>query len=265
MITLDGKRLEDFGYRASIEHYHEAIPNLRRKTIAIPGRPGAWDFGSDLESKPFNIPIRAISDSSLSLQRLQNDLVAFLMDDFGNPRPIKMVFDYEPDKFYTVKIDGSIAPTLRSHIIRHKTLPFIAHDPFKYSILNADEVVWGSEIVTFQWHYLLGHEGTSGGATLNGPDTINITVEGLAVQPVFEIDGTASNLKIECEGYSFTLPNFINETWIIDFEKYVVFRNGQETMIEIRDFYLMPGSNEIEVTGSNIDIDLRIKFRDKYN
>ena len=129
MITLDDNyRLEDFGYRASIEHYHEAIPNLRRKTIAIPG---AWDFGSELESKQFNIPIRSLSDSSLSLQRLQNDLVAFLMDEFGNPRPLKMVFDYEPDKFYTVEINGSVAPTLIAHIIRNKSLPFVAHDPYK--------------------------------------------------------------------------------------------------------------------------------------
>ena len=63
---------------------------------------------------------------------------------------------------------------------------------------------------------------------------------------------------------SFSLPNFNNEKWIIDSEKYLVWRNGQETMIEIREFYLMPGDNEISITGTNFDIDLAIKFRDKY-
>ena len=87
----------------------------------------------------------------------------------------------------------------------------------------------------------------------------------MAVQPNLIIEGTANNLKVECGDYSFALPNFINGKWEIDFKRYVVFRNGQETMIEIRDFYLMPGSNEIKVTGNNINIDLRIKFRDKYN
>src|SRR5699024_2805889 len=154
VITLDGKHLEEFGYRALLDHYHEAIPNIRRKTITIPGMSGRWDFGSELESKPFEIPIQALSDSSVSLQSLQNELVAFLMDEYGNPREIKMVFDYELDKFYTVKIDGAIAPVLRAHILRNKTLPFIAHDPYKYSRLYGDEVVWGSNVVTFEWHYL---------------------------------------------------------------------------------------------------------------
>ena len=265
MITLDSKRLEEFGYRALLEHYHEAVPKIRRKTMTIPGMTGRWDFGSELDSKPFEIPIRTLSDSSLSLQRLQNELVAFLMDEFGNPRPLKMIFDYEPDKFYTVKVDDAIAPTLRSHILRYNTLPFIAHDPYKYANVTSDEVVWGSEIITFEWNYLLGHEGSAGSVSLNGPQTIDISVDGLAVQPNFEIEGTANSLKVECGDCSFSLPNFSNEKWEIDFKRYAVFRNGQETMIEIRDFYLMPGSNEIKVTGNNINIDLRIKFRDKYN
>src|SRR5699024_7181543 len=199
-------------YRALMEHYHEAIPNVRRKNIMIPGMSGRWDFGSELESKTFEIPIQALSDSSVSLQALQNELVDFLMDEYGNPREIKMVFDYELDKFYTVKIDGAIAPVLRAHILRNKTLPFIAHDPYKYSRLHGDEIVWGSEIVTFEWHYLLGHEGdgASSGVKITSPTTINVNVEGIAVQPVFEINGTANNLKIECGKYSFTLPNFSN-------------------------------------------------------
>ena len=95
MITLNDKRLEEFGYRALIDHYHEAVPEIRSKTISIPGMPGRWDFGSELGSKRFEIPIRALSDSSADLQHLQNELVAFLMDEFGNPRELKMVFDYE--------------------------------------------------------------------------------------------------------------------------------------------------------------------------
>lgn len=268
MITMDGRKLKEFGYRAALEHYHEAIPNIRTKTMTIPGMPGQWDFGSELGSKSFEIPIRALSDDSFNLQQLQNELVAFLMDEYGNPREIKLVFDYEPDKYYTVKVDRSIAPSLRAHIIRHKTLIFVAHDPYKYSQAFADEVVWGSEVITFQWHYLLGHEGAGArnGIDINGNKTIDVTVDGLAIKPVFEIEGTASGLKIECGEYSFTLPNFTNSTYIVDFENYSVTKNGQEQILDgIDEFFLMPGNNQVKVTGTNLNINMRIKFRDKHN
>lgn len=268
MITLDDNyRLEDFGYRALLEHYHEAIPEIRDKTMSIPGMAGRWNFGSELGSKPFEIPIQALGLDSLDLQGKQNDLVAFLMNEFGNPRPIKMVFDYEPDKFYTVEISGSVAPTLKAHIIRSNTLPFVAHDPYKYSESFADEVTWGSENITFESDYLLGHTNDFGGdyVSVTGPETLLITVSRLAIQPIFEIEGTASNLTISANGYSFTLPNFTNTKWKIDLDKYLVYRNDQETMEEIREFYLMPGENEIKVTGSNINIQLAVKYRDKYN
>lgn len=264
---MDDKRLEDFGYRALLEHYHEAIPEIRTKTMSIPGMSGQWNFGSERGSKPFEIPIEALGLDSLDLQRKQNDLVAFLMDEFGNPRPIKMVFDYEPDKFYMVEISDSVAPTLKAHIIRGQSLPFIAHDSFKHSNVYADEVTWGSEDITFESDYLLGHTNDFGDEYVNitGPETLLITVSGIAIQPVFEINGTANNLTISANGYSFTLPNFTNTKWTIDFEKYLVYKNGQETMIEIREFYLMPRENEIKVTGSNINIQLAVKYRDKYN
>src|SRR5699024_8903274 len=158
----------------------------------------------------------------------------------------------EPDKYHTVKIDGVIAPMLRAHILSNKTLPFIAHDPYKYSRLFGDDIVWGSEVVTFQWHYLLGHEGdgASGGFKVASPTTVNVNVEVLAVQPVFEIDGTANNLKIGSGNYSFTLPNFNNTKWVIDFEKYTITKNGQDQLIDgINEFYLMPGSNAVKITG----------------
>lgn len=263
----ENHRLEDFGYRALLEHYHEAIPEIREKTTSIPGMAGRWNFGSELGSKQFNIPIEALGLDSADLQGKQNSLVAFLMDKFGKPRPIKMSFDYEPDKFYMVEINGSMAPTLKAHIIRNNSLPFVAHDSYKYSNVHADEVTWGNEDITFEADYLLGHENDFGDeyVSVTGPETLSITVSGIAIQPIFEVNGTANNLTISANGYSFTLPNFTNEKWIIDFEKYLVYKNDQETMVEIRDFYLMPGGNEIKVTGLNINIRLAVKYRDKYN
>ena len=267
MITLDDKyRLENFGLYVEEGHDYPATPNFHRKTMHIPGRPGYWDFGSEIRDKPFNIPLATQSKDRVELQWRLNNFVTFLFDEFGKPREFKLVYDYEPSKFYMVKVSDSFSPT-RVRPFSRFILPLVADNPYKYSKVYADEVTWGSEFITFESDYLLGHTNDFAGnpIKINNSRTVNITSSGLAVQPNIIIEGTANNLTLSANGHSFTLPNFSNEKWEIDFEKYLVSRNNEETMIEIRDFYLMPGDNEIIVTGSNIDVELQVKFRDKYN
>lgn len=264
MITLDDKyKFKDFGLYVEEGHDHPVTPSFVRKVMHIPGRPGQWDFGTELREKAFQIPLATQSRDRVELQRRLNNFVAFLFDEFGQPREFKLAYDYEPGKFYKVKVAESFSPE-RVRPFSRFMLPLVANDPYKYSNVYADEVTWGSEVITFEYNYLLGHESTSGAVKITGPQTINITVDGLAVQPIFEISGTGVNLSISANGYSFDLPIFVDIDWIIDFEKYVVYQNGQERMLDIKDFYLMPGNNQVQVKGDIIDINMRIKFRDKY-
>lgn len=266
MITLDGRRLEDFGYRAYLEHEHPATPNIYPKTMNIPGRPGTWNFGAEIGIRQINIPVRIQESDKVTMQQKQNDFIAFLFDGYGKPRQIKLTFDYEPDKYYMVELEGHITPSMVSHF-RYIGIPFVAHDPYKYSNINANEVVWGSTEITFEAHYLLGHTNDFGGGKVKvtGNKKLNLSVSGLAVQPIFEIEGTANNLTINANGHSFTLPDFSNTKWVVDFNRFVVFRNNTETFLrDISVFYLMPGSNEINVTGTNINIDMQVKFKDRY-
>lgn len=264
MIILDDKPIEDFGFIVEPGQEDPITPNFERKTLAIPGRPGLWDFGEEIREKSFSFSLRIIERFYDRMQSAFNELVAFLFDEYGKPRVIKIIRDYEPDKFIMAKVMQQLIPQ-RLDEEGTLTLPFVAYDPYKYSNVYADEVSWGSEVITFEYNYLLGREGLSGSVKVTGPQTLSIPVDGLAVQPIFEINGTANNLTVNTNGYSFTLPNFNNTNWEIDFKKYLVFKNGQETMLDIRDFYLMPGNNQVNIEGSNIDINLRIKYRDKFN
>src|SRR5690625_1439788 len=257
MLTLDDEyRLEDFGFKAYMEHDHEATPEIRRNTIPIPGMPGSWNFGSEIGERHFNIPLKVTDHDRITLQHKQNAFVAFLFDEFGKPRPIKMTFDYEPDKHYVVELSSSISPNNAIHFFRTMGLPLVASNPYRYSNVHADEVTWGSTDITFESDYLFGHTNDFAGSPIKvtRPQTLNITNSGLVVTPIIEIDGTANNLTLSSNGHSFTLPNFSNTKWVIDFEKYVVFRNGQDTMIQIRDFKLLQGNNSISVNGNNINI-----------
>ncbi len=266
MIILDDKKITDFGFEVEPGHEDPITPNMERKTIPIPGRAGLWDFGTEMRERQLNYPIKIIDRFHDEMQSAYNALVAFLFDEFGQPKSIKMVREYEPDKFYMVKIVQQMLPE-RPAEDGSLMLPFVADDPYKYSNTFADDVVWGSEVITFEYHYLLGHINNFGSGAVNvtGSQTLDISVSGMAVQPIFEIEGKANNLTFSANGYSFSLPNFTNTSWIIDFEKYLVYKNEQETMEEIREFYLMPGDNQVKITGSNIDIDMRVKYRDKYS
>lgn len=267
MITLDDiYRLEDFGLRAWLEHDHPITPVTTEKTIAIPGMAGLWDFGTEIRERRMGLPMQVNERDRMMLQHKLSKFVAFFHDEFGRKREVKLVFDYEPDKFYKVKLAGQITPERLAHAGKF-VLPVVAYDPYKYSNVYADEVTWGSEVITFEYDYLLGHTNDFGGEPIHitKSRTVNITVSGLALQPIIYIEGNANNLTLSANGHSFSLPNFSNTKWEIDFSRYVVFRNGQETMIEIWDFFLMPGDNEIQVTGSNLDFYLNVKFRDKFN
>ncbi len=267
----DSVRLEDFGYRALLDHYHEAIPNVRRKTTAIPGMPGRWDFGSELESKPFEIPIQALSDSSLSLQQKQNELVAFLMDEYGRPRNIKFVFDYEPDKFYTVKIDGAVAPVLRAHILSNKTLPFIAHDPFKYASANEydpdedykydedysyDVGLMYDNPKSFEWKYERHYSGIN-------------NYSPLVTDFIIEIQGTVKNGSITNlnNNEKLTLPNINNGKLIIDGKRFAIIRNG-EAILEGSNynfFHIQPGEVGFLFEGDNPNATVTYKWLHKFN
>lgn len=266
MIILDGRNISEFGFEVEPGQEDPITPKFERKTIPIPGRSGLWDFGTEIREKSFAYPLKMYDRFHDNMQSAYNKLVAFLFDEYGQPRPIKLVREYEPDKFYTVKAVQQLIP---DRLVEESDLilPLVADDPYKYSNIYADEVTWGSTDVFFtNTTYTYGHTNDFVGSTkVTSPQTFNITNSGLVVTPIIELDGTANNLTLSANGHSFSLPDFSNTKWIIDFERYVVFRNGQDTMIEIRDFKLLKGTNAISVTGSNININLRVKFRDRFN
>lgn len=266
MIILDGTHISELGFEAEPFYEDPITPFLEHKTVAIPGRVGFWDFGTESREKPFAFNLTLHNRFQDNIQSAYNKLVKLLFDEYGRAKTIKLVREYEPDKFYYVKVAEQLIPE-RLVDEGRLILRLIAFDPFKYSKNYADEITWGSKEITFESEFLLGHTNDFGGGSVHvtGPQSFNITVSGIAVQPTIYIEGSANNLTLSANGHSFSLPNFTNEIWEIDVNHYVAFRNNQETIIDIREFFLLPGDNKIQIDGDNIDIELSVKFRDKYN
>lgn len=265
-VSINGVRLADFGVHLLADSEEPALPQTRDKTLVIPGRHGEYNFGSYFGARELNLSCGFNNQATLAdAQRLIRELNTMLLDEYGRPKEVELVYDYEPDKFYKAQLSGAV-PINRISRAGTFVLPMKASDPFAYSRVYADEIVWGSDVITFEYHYLLGRKGIGGAVSINAPTTFDITAEAYNVKPVFEIEGSASRLTISANGNSFTLSSFTNETWTIDCERYAVLRNGVNAFgeVNIGEFILKPGENRVDIGGIGINVRMRIKYRDKH-
>lgn len=267
MIKIDGVHLtNDLGLKVLADSTDEMLPSTQDYTVNIPGRHGDYVFKAYFQPRQFDVSIIIPPQSSrMDVQLIARQISRMFLDQRGNPKDVELIYDYEPDKHYNVRFNGSIEI---DRIMRMGAFEFTltAYDPFAYSNVYSDEITWGSEVITFEYQYLLGREGLGGAVAINAPTTLSVPVDGYAIKPVFEISGSATALTVSTNGKSFALPSFTNASWVIDCEKYTVLKNGANAFgdVELREFLLNTGGNNVAITGTNININMRIKFRDKY-
>jgi phage-related protein len=134
VITLDGHTLDYFGLMA-LKGHSNPTPATRDKSLVIPGKHGAWDFGADMDIIQFNFPMAFFGEDRKAVQKRIRDFTAFLFDSKGKPRTFTMAFDYEPEKYYYVRYSGQIKPE-RLFGMGTFDLPLTAFDPVAYASLN---------------------------------------------------------------------------------------------------------------------------------
>lgn len=264
-FKLGGKTAKELNLIMGYDSERPVAPGTRDYLMEIPGKPGAWDFGADREALSFNLVCGVFQKDRASLQQTIRNLASHLFDEHGKPRTMKLIFEYEPNKYYNTRYSGSL-PIDRIIGYGQFTLPLTAFDPDAYSTITNDEILWGSEIITFRDDYLMG---TTGGQTydITRSQIVTVTVNGnRSLRPMFVISGRASSVTFQANGKSFSLPSFLNDTWIIDGDKWTVRKNGENALDDMEgDFIkLLSGDNDIEVSGSGMNFTLEIRFRDRY-
>ncbi|ALX50471.1 distal tail protein Dit [Lentibacillus amyloliquefaciens] len=263
-VLINDTNIKEYGLRLRPEHEHPS-PETSETTIDIPGQIGALPVKSTTGVRTFSLPLGVIpQENKYQLQRKIRAFTNVLFNEFGRTKKVKLQFGYEPDKFYMVKLNSTISPE-RLVKLGMFDLSFVAHDSRAYSNAKNTEITWGSKIITFEYDYLLGHK-THTDVDITNPQTLIYTVQGLAIKPTIEISGSADSLSINTSNYAINLPSFYSEHWVIDCQKYIVSRNGSNAFndVKLREFQLMPGENPIEITGSNIDVSMRLTYRDKW-
>jgi predicted phage tail component-like protein len=264
ILLNDTYTLKDFGMICEPGHVNPLTPTFENKTIAIPGKHGLYNFGSEIRERVFQIPLIMIERDRTLMQHKMRDFISFLFDVYGKPKDIKLSFDYEPDKYYMIQCVSQIDAERVINTGR-MSIGLVAYNPHAYSQIYSDEITWGNNVITFKSSYKLGHPGSDGLTAVTWPITLNVFVDGLAIKPEIEIAGSATNLVLSANGYIINIGTFTNNAWVIDCDKYTIKKDGLDTFISnLREFILLPGNNQISITGTGLNLTIRIKARDKY-
>lgn len=261
----DTHTFEEFGF------YHEygtqlaKMPTITQNKITIPNKVGSWHFNDKLGDKTiaFNLICKEFDDLDKEIRL--NRLVSFFLDDFGYPREVKFSLVREPDKHFYAKLSNVSESKVTMKTIRI-TLTFELTSPYRYSNATAEDLLWGSEVVTFEnREYTLGSNGSGGTIRITGnTGEVWPEVNGLAVHPKITITGSGNNVKITCNKKNITVGTFSNQTIIIDTEMFISYINGNEQLIDMDDFYLIKNKS-VSITGANMDFTIKFDYRDKYS
>lgn len=267
-VFLGDVELRELNLYLLRDHEHPLMTGTRDRIITNPNMHGAYDYGANLEPIPFNLPIGFIRRSRMDIQRTVREIKSLLVDGRGKPITFKLTFGYEPDKYYNVRFTGNIPIERLLGQIGQFNLPLICFDGHAWSTTRADEVVWGSEVITFESDvYTFGHSG-DGAKTFTTPDSTYVTVSGANVQPILHISGTGTDVTVNCEGQTFALGSFVDANWLIDLKEFVVLKNGQNAIHLIQGDWigieLSKGDNQIDIDGSGLDLDFSVEFHDRY-
>lgn len=259
MITLDGKTDKELGIRI-LESYEHPEPSTRDITVEIPGRHGEYDFGADLSSLVFNFPVLLEPQlDKYALSQKIKDIKKILLDPYGKPRMIKLVFDEEPDKFYMVRYSGSYNINKLLNFAQFE-LPLKAFDPFKKFVVNTDEIKLDSDIPVLS-DITIGAEYSY---TITSSQVLNIINDGsLVVRPKVLINGSANSLTLSINGESFSFGS-VNSSIEVDAETYTVLPNLSAMSGNIEKLELLPGDNFVSVSGSGLNVNITFSFKHKY-
>lgn len=267
MITLDDKyRFEDFGFDCQPGYDDPLTPVFDRKTYSIPGVEGVIPFGTEVKEKPFSYPLMIMERFHTEMQRKFEKFTDFFFDQYGNPRKVKMVRDYDPSKFYYVELAQQITPDRLPEDGKF-VLPLVAYDPRAYSVVNSnDKITWGSKI-PFATPIIFGYKQSQYDVT--SPQTLVINNIGtLVVRPIIKITGTAQGLTLTINGKGFSFGDLNNETLLINAATYTVKKNNQNYLFKmtgnLERMELVPKNNNIQIDGSNLNLKVAFDFRGKY-
>lgn len=260
-IQLDGKTNVELNFLVLRGSKRPVLPSTVDRVLSIPGRNGSLHFGSDISVRQFDFVCAFNATSAAQLQQYVSELAAFLLDEYGKPRDIELIFLAQPERYYTVRYAGSM-PLDRIVGYGEFALPLIAFDPYAYLIdpILDSEIILDSDIRLDGEVY--GFYDLTGGTSGTVPN-----VGKLISRPTISVEGSFTTLSITANGKTFTFSESMsNNTLIIDGESLTVKVSGGNKLSKMSGHFieLFPGDNAVTISGTGINFDIQFEVSPKF-
>ncbi len=151
-FTLGGKTAAELNIQLLEDTQIPMLPDTVDRTAAIGGRHGRHDFGADMGPRLIELEcVFTGTDTDEDLQAAVRNLASFLVDNWGKPKTLELIFDRETDKSWFVRYAGNLPiKRIMYHAKGFFTLPLIAYEPFafgeevevEYDIISSPEDFW---------------------------------------------------------------------------------------------------------------------------
>jgi predicted phage tail component-like protein len=114
---------------------------IQRNILTVPGFPGGYLQNTEKGPRPLEVPVLIKANSFSDLQKLKEDLAAWLITD----TPQELVFDDEPDRTYYAVVDGSLD---LDELVRwgQGVIRFLCPDGYKYGAEHTYIISNGEDI-----------------------------------------------------------------------------------------------------------------------
>lgn len=213
---------------------------MKEQLESIPGRDGAWDFGTQFDARPIEIDCVILADSKADLKQKVRDLAGLFNPRLGSRA---LIFDDEPDKLYFARLTGQL-PIEQIGSFGSFTLQLICVDPFVYS--SGETTSSGTSPLTV----------TQNGTHVATPVLTITKNSGAGTLTVTHSDGTFETL-------TFT-PSAPSGVYVVNCKEFTITKDGAGAYKFVTgDFVtLHQGNNLITTTGSVTNI--QVTFRNTW-
>lgn len=240
-------------------------PSRQKSKISVPGQNGSYKFSGN-QTDDDRIISGTIHLPALSQRDLRNKARSIAAWLHGEG---ELIFDDEPDKAYIAEIYEGISleqlVTMGSASVSFECGPY-AHS----TISTAEDVTWDSDVI---WDSDITWGGSDNFtfSVNESPTVIEIENTGtVSVRPIITITGSFTDIRITINGKILGYSEAIaEETVTINNFKYTV-KKGDINKLDvvtgdIENFLeLLPGKNDITITGTGLNCTVLFDFKPLY-
>ncbi|UTG99319.1 distal tail protein Dit [Macrococcoides canis] len=242
----------------------------KRNVLTLPGRPGAIHLKDEVNPIQFDFSISFVGLDQLELQQAMRKIKKRLIDSDGKPKVVKMICSWEPDIYYNVMItDKEFENKSKWQRISDYTLSFICFDGFGM-LVEEESLTWGDTVVPHgSFNYDFDDVGSMQSKQITSNDSMEFEIKGFNTLPKITLTGSGTDIYLRINNVYSKIPTLTNQTLKIDSVEKSVYLNSVMNLdvfsdMNWIDYELIPGTNLLTVTGTNLNLNITIDYDERF-